>query len=196
MSKVYQFVTNLHGNTGNYFANVFHYNLSEAGSGVTPFQYADALISAWITHNEAKYMALFGNDVILDFYSAKRVSAPGGPSAARAANQTGTGATNSISTGACADVQWQTAAANNRPGHTYIGGFPSGALLGDVFQAGYLNTAGIWITSMEGNLTLSGALGSADFGTFTRKTATFNSLSSGSVRPKATMMNRRLLPQI
>jgi hypothetical protein len=45
-------------------------------------------------------------------------------------------------------------------------------------------------------LALGGALGSGTFGIYTKKTDTINVVNSGIVRPKPTMMNRRLVPQI
>lgn len=196
MTATYQLVTNMHNNVGNYFTNVFHYELSESGSGVTPFEYADRLISAWVAGLEAKYLDLLGSDVAIDFYTAKKVNNGGGPTSARQSGNFGTGALSSSSSGAAGDVQWQSASPLNRPGHTYLAAFPYSFLQGDIFQSGYTNKVGIWITQMILPLTLAGALGSADFTLFTRKTNTNHVIVSGQLRPKATMMNRRLLPQI
>lgn|SRR5436305_9959981 len=196
MPHVYQLVTNLHGGAGNFFANVFHFELSESGSGIHPFDYADALVAEWVTIMNTKYLALFGDDVVLDFISAKKVNEGGGPSAAHAVNAAGGAASQSSTTGASADVQWQTGSSNNRPGHTYLAAFPYDQLQADAFLALYLGHVGTWIGQMLTPMTLAGALGSATFGIYTRKTNTFNVTNSGRVRPKVTMMNKRLLPQV
>jgi hypothetical protein len=196
MPNVYQLSTYCHNGAGNFFQNVFHFELSEAGSGVAPFDYADGLISTWITNNEPKYIDLFGNDVVLDYYAAKRITGGGGPSATRASGTVGTGSTVSASSGSAVDIQWQTASPLNRPGHTYVPGFPYSSLQGDAFTSGYLTKVGAFITQMQTNLTLAGAMGNAVFSIYTRKTTTAYQVNNGQARPKATMMNRRLLPQI
>jgi hypothetical protein len=196
MTKVYQLATALHNSAGNFFQNVFSYQLTEAGSGVSAFEYADGLISAWLTAVESKYLDLFGNDVSLDFITAKRISAPGGPSASAIVGDFGSSSQLSSSSGASADVSWQTAASTNRPGHTYLGAFPFDSLKGDVFQAAYLGKVNTWITEMLVGLTLAGALGTATFGIYSRKLTTFAQANQGLLKPKATMMNRRLVPQI
>jgi hypothetical protein len=196
MPKVYQVVTNCHNAQGNFFQNVFHYELSEGGSGTTPFQYADALIDAWLAAIEGAYLDLFGNDVKLDYVQAKRIQTPGGPTSSRIVGDDGSGSNLSVSSGAAADFQWQHAGPLNRPGHSYIPCFQSGALQGDVFQPSYLARAATFTTAMVNPLTLAGALGSADFVIWSRKTSTAHIVTLGQVIPKATVMGRRLLPQI
>lgn len=196
MSHVYSLVTNLHGGSGCFFANVFHFDLSESGSGVAPWDYADSLVASWISTINSSYLALFGDDVTLDFITAKKVNGTGGPSSAHAVAAAGSAASQSSTTGASADVQWQTSSTNNRPGHTYLAAFPYDQLQADAFQALFVGHVGTWIGKMITPLTLAGALGNATFGIYTRKTDTFNVANSGRIRPKATMMNKRLLPQV
>lgn len=196
MAHVYQLSTYCHNGAGNFFQNVMHFELSEAGSGTSPFTYADALISSFITNTEPKLVDCFGADVVLDYYAAKKVTGGGGPSQTRASGTVGLGATVCASSGSAADITWQTASPLNRPGHTFIAGFPYGFLQGDVFTTPANTKYTNFINAMLAPLTLAGAFGSATFGIFTRKTAAFFTADSGSVRPKATMMNRRLVPQI
>jgi len=196
MSKVYELVTSMHNAAGNFFQNVFKFELSESGTGVNPWDYAVALINSWVTHNRGKYLKLFGNDVFLDFITAKKLSAPGGPSAAVADGGAGTGAGNSVSSGASADVQWQSDSPLNRPGHTYLAAFPADSLLQDAFQAPYTGDITSFINQQLLPLALAGALGTATFCLYSRATDTQHTINAGLLRPKATMMNRRLLPQI
>jgi hypothetical protein len=196
MAHVYQLVTYCHSGGGNFFQNVFHYELSEAGSGVSPFNYADALNSTWITNVEPSYVDLFGNDVILDFISAKRITGGGGPTASRIRATNGTAAVISSTSGASMDIQWQTASPLNRPGHTYMCSFPYNWLQGDQFSGSAIAKVATFITAITAVLPLAGALGDAVFQIFTRKTDTGYTVDSGLLRPKPTVMGRRLLPVI
>lgn len=74
--------------------------------------------------------------------------------------------------------------------------FPYTFLQGDVFTNAAFLKYTPFITAMLAVLTLPGAFGSATFGVYTRKTDTFHVAGNGIIRPKVTMMNRRLLPQI
>lgn len=196
MAGIYQLSTYCHNGAGNFFQNVFCFELSEAGSGVGPFEYADALISKFVTSNEPKYVDCFGSDVVLDYYTSKKIDPTGGPSASRASGTVGLGATVSGSAGSAADIQWQTNSPLNRAGHTFMCAWPYSFLQGDVFTNAAIIKFAALITALTTPLTLSGALGDATFKIFSRKTAAVYTVNSGTVRPKATMMNRRLSPQI
>jgi hypothetical protein len=195
MSGVYKLLAGLHNGAGNFFANIFTYQLTEAGSG-HPFDYAGALIDEWQSTNETDYLALMGSDVVLDFYQAKKVSGAGGPSASKARAANGGGFTSSISAQLAADVIWVTASSNNRFGHTYVGSIFEGALQQDFFSVGFIAAAATWIADMLPVMTLAGALGTATLGVYTRKTGTFNAALDGRLAQKATTMNKRALPRV
>lgn len=195
MPETYQLLTNLHDPGGNFVANVFHYSLSEAGSA-TPFEYAQALIAKWILDLQTKYLKLLGNDTVFDFISAKRVSGTGGPSAFAIVQAIGQGAHGSDAAGLAADVQWQTASGNNRPGHTYIAPVPQNAWDAGAWAAPFTTDVAAWILQMKNSMTLAGALGTADFGVFTRKGKIFNGVKEGQLLPKPTMLNKRTVPVI
>lgn len=196
MAGVYELVTSLHNSGGNFFQNVFKYDLNETGSGTSPWEYAKDLALHWGTAVKSHYLKLFGTDVSLDFYTAKKVNSGGGPSASVIDGSFGTGAGVSVTTGASGDVQWQSASPLNRPGHTYLAAFADGMLQQDAFQAPYTTDIITWGAAMLAPLTLTGTFGTAIFGIYSRKTDSFHPATNGILRPKATMMNRRLLPQI
>lgn len=196
MSNVYELATYMHNGAGNFFQNVFKFDLSETGVGIAPWEYADALISAFISGVETHYLALFGQDVTLDFYSARKINSGGGPAAQRVRGLSGGQAVVSVSSGASIDIQWQTGSPLNRPGHTYIAAFQLNAVQADVVQVGVTFPSPAFITAMLSNLTLTGALGTASPGVYTKKTNTFHAYTHGIVRPKVSMFNRRLKPQI
>lgn len=195
MAHVYSIATSLHDLAGNFFQNVFHYQLTEAGVA-TPFGYADGLIDAWNLHCQADYLASFGNDVVHDFISAKRVTGGGGPSAQQTVALPGTDVQVSISAGMAADIAWQTASPLNRPGHTYMPCIPTGQVQGDFLQGPYLGALGAFRDDLLDTLALTGGLGNADFGVFSRKTSQFNKATVGQIKPKLTMLNKRTLPQV
>jgi hypothetical protein len=195
MPNTYQLVTNMHDPAGNYVANVFHYSLSEGGSA-SPFEYAQALVAKWLTSVSLDFLKLLGNDTLLDFVTAKRVSGTGGPTASTIVTSTGTGAGSSLMSGAAADLQWQTASSNNRPGHTYVAPIPDGSYTAGSWVAPFTTNVGTFITTLKTQLTLTGSLGTADFGVYTRKTKVFNICKEGQLRPKPTMLNKRTLPII
>jgi hypothetical protein len=196
MAHVYELATFMHNSAGNFFQNVFKYELSESGSGVSPFDYADSLIASWVTACQNVYMALFGNDVTLDFYAAKKINGGGGPASQHISTASGSSVNPSGSAGAAIDIQWQTASPLNRPGHTYIAAYQNEAVIGDVPQGAPAFPGGAFIAAILNPLTLAGALGSATFGIYTRKTDAIFTVNGGRVRPKVSMFNRRLRPQI
>ncbi len=193
MPNTYELTTSLHNFAGDFMQNVFAYSLSEAGSG-TPFEYAKALCDQWAAIVLSDYMKLFGVDVLCDFISAKRITGGGGPSAVLISTGTGGGAQDSVSAGLAFDIQWQTGSGTNRPGHTYIGAPPNGSIDGGQWQTGYKNDVDTFIATILNTLTLAGALGSADFGVFSRKLAQWNVCHHGVKKPKPTMLNKRTLP--
>ena len=195
MSGVYQLSTALHDLAGNFFQNVFSYELTEAGAA-THYGYASALNDEWQTAVMPSYLDLFGNDVVLDFITAKRVSPPGGPSNAQTIAQPGSSIQVSISAGLAADIAWQTASNLNRPGHSYICCIPSGSVQGDFIQPAYAALLALWSGDMLSVLTLAGGLGTATFGVYSRKVNVFNNATIGDLKPKLTMLNKRTLPLV
>lgn len=193
MSHIYEVASSLHNYAGDFFQNVFAFEVTEAGAA-TPYEYAKALIDAVDTNMTTEYLALFGLDVILDFYSSKRITGGGGPSSTKIKGLGGPAGTSSISAGIAFDIAWQNASATNRPGHTYIGSVYDGSLIAGQWAPAYVTLIGTWITKMLTNVTLSGGLGTAVFGTFTRKTQTLSPITHGVAKPKPTMLNKRTLP--
>jgi hypothetical protein len=195
MPGVYKLMAGYHNGGGNFFANIWSFQLSEAGTG-HPWDYANALITKFAATNEAPLLDCLGNDVVLDFYQCKKVNGGGGPSATQGRGSFGTGSAVSVTSQLAADISWIVTSANNRFGHSYLGAIPEGALEGDVFQVGYLVTVAAFVNAMVTQLTLAGALGTAVFGVYTKKTDTFNSCDKGLIKPKATVMNKRALPRV
>lgn len=194
MANTYELATSLHNFAGDFFQNVFAYSLSEGGTH-TPFEYADLLLQAWATNVTTDYLDLFGDDVILDFVSARKVTGGGGPSSTIIISQPGSGPQMSISAGIAADIAWQNGGGTNRPGHTYIAAPYDGALSGGQWVTpGYTAKVSTFIATILTQLALGGAAGVADFGTYSRKLTQFNKNTSGLLKPKPTMLNKRTLP--
>lgn len=195
MPGVYALLTGMHNGAGNFFSNVFHYSLSEAGAG-HPFDYANALIDAFKAGAETDYLNLLGSDVVLDFYQARKVNGSKGPSATQTSGNTGTGPDVSISSQLAADVAWITASALNRFGRTFLGGIYNGSFSEDFYSPAFLLKIAAWVGVMKNALTLAGALGTATFGVYTKKTDTFNAALDGQIQTKASMFNKRGRPRV
>jgi hypothetical protein len=195
MSNTYQLVTAMHNGAGNFAQNVFHASLSEAGVGEA-WDYANALITAWLLDNATNYLAFFGDDVVLDYMSAKRVSGLKGPSAVQSVTSAGGNTNFSISAGIGADIAWQSGSPLNRPGHTYLPYLYKAAIEEDSWAASFETTAANFINSILAGGTLAGALGTYEMGLFSRSTFQFNKFTHGQLMPKPTMLNKRTLPQI
>jgi len=196
MPAVYELLTACHDFAGNFIQNVFHYQLTEAGTA-TPYEYAKALANKWFASPTfTDFLALLGGDVVVDFITARKITGGGGPSATVIVNAVGTGGANSVCSAVAADVAWQAANATNRPGHTFISSFPDGALQSGTWQNAFAGNVTTWIGDMLAVLTLAGALGTATFGHFTRKTQAFDAQKSGELKPKPTALNKRTLPII
>lgn len=193
MTATYELATTFHNFAGDFFQNTFAYELSEAGSA-SPFEYADALITAWLAGPQTDYLSLMGIDCLFDFISAKKITAGGGPTATQIVGNTGGMVGKSVSSGVALDIAWQTASGTNRPGHSFITGGDDTALDGGQWQSAYLNLADNFIGAMLTPLTLAGGLGTAHFGVYSRKLAVFNEAKHGIKKPKPTMMNKRTMP--
>lgn len=193
-NQTYELATSCHNQSGNFFMNVFAFDVAEAG-GFNAFDYALDLINQFIASNQADYLALFGTDVVLDFYTAKRVTGTRGPAATKISGANGSGGTDSISAGLAADIAWLNGSPTNRLGHNFIPACPQGKIDGDTWVGAFLVTVTSFINTMISPLTLIGP-STATFSTFSRKLGGVQHITGGLLRPKATMMNRRLKPQI
>jgi|SRR3954447_14435322 hypothetical protein len=193
MANTYSLLTAMHDAAGNFSSNVFHFQLSEAGTD-NAYGYATKLINAWLANSKTTYLVCLGSDVILDFVQAKRITGGGGPSATRIVAEIGTGSATSRSAGLCADIAWQCNAGTNRPAHTYIPSIPGDAMDSGFFTPGYGTVIDDFTITMLTAYTLSGADGNADFGQFSRKLSQFNKATSATLKPKPTMLNKRTLP--
>lgn len=193
--NIYQLIASMHNQSGYFAECTFHYQLSESGS-FDPFEYAQHLIAAWQTNNEVNFLKVLGGDMVLDFYTARRISGGGGTSAQLIVGSPGTALTSCSSISLAADIAWECNAASNRLGHTFLPAVPQGGLAGDLFLSGFITDVGNFITDMLTQLTLIGGAGNADFGLYTRKTQQFNKAKQGILRPKATALNKRTLPVV
>lgn len=195
MPNLYELTTNLHNLSGNYFSNVFHYEIDDSG-GPTPFNFAKALITAWDSLVSTSYSMLLGQDVFLDYYKAKRVATTGGPSCLKLSSISGGGSTDSVSAGLCGDVQWQNSNPSNRAGHSYIGGIYQAAVDGDRPAVGFVADVATWVGVMLVPVVLGGGMGNAVFSTFQRKAGTWTHVSAGNLSPKVTLLNKRTVPLV
>jgi hypothetical protein len=191
--NTYALNTWLHNGRGNFFQNVFHYSVDDSALN-DPFKSARDLCDAWATGLKAKYLAMFGMDVRLDFLSARKVSTGGGPSATKIMGDAGAQLVESISTALAADIVWIVNAATHRFARSFIGGFSIDSILQDVWTPAFSGEVALFIAEMLKPLAVGAT--NAIFGLFSRKTQNFSPATDGQLRLKPTGMNKRTTPII
>jgi len=195
MANVYELVLGGTNGGGNFFENVWHYLLDEAGAS-NAFEYAQHLITAWQAAAQNKWRDCIGSDCQLNLIHAKRRTGGGGLSAVGAVNLAGTGAGQSVSNGLCADIAWVSQSPINRPGHTFVPAVPEGMLFQDGWDPSYVASLDTFAQEMETPLTLTGGLGTATFTLYHTGPGTNHLIIAHDIRSKPTYLGRRILPVI
>lgn len=195
MASVYQTSLSLVSGRSNYWQMVFHYQLTETGSG-TPFSYADSLNNAFLASNLAPLLNALSNDTMLNIISSKKVTNGGGPSMLQQPAAPGTIASPSYAGPNAADIRFFPGGLRSRLGRIYLGGVPTNAAIGDVLQGGYTGLVALFGAQMITPLTLAAGLGTATFGTFSRSTLGFVAATFQQFSPKMSALNKRSVPLI
>lgn len=191
--NVYALNTWAHNARGNFFQNVFHYQVDDSALN-DPFKSARDLTEAWASFLKTSYLKCLGADCILDFLSARKVGGGGGPSATKIMGDAGTAGLESATTSMAADICWIVNAATHRFARSFIGGIPADAILSDVWSVVFAGNVALFIAEMLKPLVVAAT--NATFGLFSRKTQQFAPATDGVLRLKPTGMNRRTVPII
>lgn len=194
--NTYQLRIGCHNGAGNFFESVLHYQLNETATGALPYDYAQDLISGWISSNEAAFLLCLGTDVHLDFYAAKKVTGGGGPEAVQTSTSIGTGAGVSAGSSIAANVAVYTASPTNRQGHIYVGGIPKASISEDAVINPGLGNLISFGTSVQAPIVLAGTAGTATYGVWSKKLATFFAVVEIVVRTILTLFNQRKKPLV
>jgi hypothetical protein len=193
MSNVYQLRVGAVSSGKNFWQIVMHFSLDESLSA-DPILNAKALIDGFRFSVLPTLLPALSNDTQINMIDAKRVTGPGGASIAETISVGGSEGTATVSTIMATDIAFYPGGALNRPGHIYLGGVPSDAVVQDVLQPAFVTL----LTTFASQIIIPFALpaGSADaiYVTYTRKTKTGTTATSFSIKPKLTAMNKRTLP--
>lgn len=189
---VYQLKIGQVDGRGNYWENVLHFNDDEASS-TSPYANALDLVDSFQATVMSHYLNMLGTDCKVNILSAKKLDAPGGPTAFAQINSAGTGSTTSVSPAYAADIQVIPGGLKNRPGHQYISGIPNAALVGSVYQTAFETAAtGYMGALLAFNTTAAG--NDVHYGTYTKSTKTVTNATNMLLNVKVTALNKRTLP--
>jgi hypothetical protein len=88
---------------GQFAENVLHYTKATSATDSDPFTTANSLITQWVSHNEANFLACLPTDAAVSGFKCKRINNGGGPTAVVVQGDNGTGEaeTSLTSAGAC-----------------------------------------------------------------------------------------------
>lgn len=195
MAAVYQLIVSGHGG-GEFVQNVLHFRLSEGGSG-SHFEYARELCAAFapvLTAWEACIAATF------EFTSlrAKRITGSGGPTAVvtfAAGAQTGSVGSTIGDTAQCLVFEFPVALnGKNVTGKLFMSGITKEDIEENRPSSSVEASAATFLTTLISGLTLSGALGTADFTIYNRANTLDALATVGYVSPVIGTQRRRLHP--
>jgi len=181
-----------HNQAGNFFMSSQYWagDISSSNGWVI----AGDVINSWNTAFRADWLALQGNDVVIDYYRARRILPSGSASNLKLEGDFGTAAGLCNSAGLCCDIVAQNDNASNRPAHIYLGGVYEGSVQGDQWVASFLTKVNTLITAFLGGIIVDGQ--NFNWVAYERKTRTQTPVFAAQVNPKPTLLNKRTLPLI
>jgi hypothetical protein len=176
-------------------ANITHWQSATVTGGGFPYDIANELITAFAAANQAALLDCVASDVTLAVYQCRRVTNGGGPTAEQIINSPGTFADTSFSNAAAANIALipSTAPYKRKTGHFFLGGVPSTAIVGDVWQAAYETVVQAFIALLQIPLTV----GADHFNQviYDRVTAIATGISDWLFRNVISPLRRRLKPR-
>jgi hypothetical protein len=178
----------------NYAVNVLHYNVTLDGS-ITDLKNMEEFIDAWRTANEGAFINLLPTDTELKNYSAKVVSAGGGPTSMLAVAVPGASGSVGMVAGVAADIALCPNGAPWRWGHIYTPGVAIVDINEGTWEAGFLANVAALKAQLLTNVTW-GSGGTAELVIYNKKLATFALVVDAILRPKPTLLNKRLRPVV
>lgn len=180
--------------TANYAQNVLHYQTVDDGS-ITSLKNAEEMIDAWRTANEVHLLAMLPSDCEIKNYSCKEVGADGGPTAMIAVASTGSFGSEGMVAGVGADIALCPNGSPWRWGHFITPSVAITAMVEGVWEAGMVSAVADFKTSLLTNLTW-GSGGSGQLSILNKKTGAQSLVIDAILRPKPTLLNKRLRPVV
>lgn len=193
MDGIYQVV--LGGNNANaeYGQNVCHYKIHGTSGSDTPYRTAKALLNAFYSEISGDLEPCLGSDVEINLLYGRQIKPTPGPTCFLPIGGLGTHAHLSGTFATACRIRIIPGGIDSRSGHWYVWGLPTIA-----WSQGLLNSVleGL-LESFAADLLvpLNVLGGTANFGTYTRKTGDFTIATAFDVtQDKATAMNKRTVP--
>lgn len=195
MSGTYQLVASGSG-AGEFVQNVLHFHLNESGAG-TAFEYARELGTAFLPTLDAWRDCI---SALFEFSSIrmKKVSGAGGPTSIitfAPGDKIGTIGDPIYETGMAALLEFPVALnGKNVTGKMFMSGIASTSVENNRPTTALETLLGTFLTALLGTLTLSGALGTAQFCIYNRATQVDQIVTASYVSPLIGTQRRRLHP--
>lgn len=194
MAGVYELVLGGVDINGFFAESVYHFNHPESGSG-DPYLWAQDLAASFLAQFLATLSPCVGNDSAFNLCHAKKVSGTGGVTVYVPVLALGTHANTSGPFTLAADIAFFPGGALNRAGHTFVWGVPNGVWTTGAWLGAYITVLNNWADKLISALTLTLG-GSAQYGTYTRKTKTCTTPTHRLVRIRPTGLNKRTRPLV
>jgi hypothetical protein len=190
--SIYQFTYHGQAPQGNYWANVFNFLDDDTGPnvGITrATDDGDAINSAIRT----TFLNLIPQDCNVLGHTCKKVSAGGGPTYVKSQASPGAIAHNSMAAGISPNIAWFPGVAPWKEGHSYICTAAETYLVEGIWIPTMFSEVANFAAAITAPITASGG-NNLQFVIFDRITVSGNIVIDGVLRPKPTLMNRRLKP--
>lgn len=169
--------------------------LTDAAADRNPFAIAELLAQTWHDTIMDSYLALLGQDCVLEAISCRRINSLGGPTFTQGERKSGTNIGGTVGdTALSCVISWVPEEPLWQYGHEYIPCVPASNMMGNSFDDQY-----VLDVSVYANLERVGLSGGVPLTTFTRciyerKTKTGRKVQSFEVKPKPASLSRRLAP--
>lgn len=179
---------------GNFFTNVFHYTINDMSGYTDQYQPAVDLVNALDTAISTLYCNCMGTDATMYNITARRADGPGGMTAVKNVNLSGTGGGITVCQGIAANLKLFTADPSNVCGHMYLACIPDGQLIDSSWTVPFTTSVANLFNGFTGTITVGTT--TASLVVHNKKLATSYNVTAGALATKPTMMNRRLRPSL
>lgn len=196
MDAVFKVTAFCHNEKGHHWQNVFHYSVTGSPSDDTKFATALALADAWEAKMKVAYLQCMGADTTLDVVAAVAIDPPPGTTATSIVNEISGAAVEGVSSGIAGDLLWVDGGDTGRFTRTFLANPPKDSLVGDSFTPAYVAKVDAFADLMIAELALGPGKGDATFVHWVPKTKERFAIVVANLQDKATMLNKRTVPNL
>jgi hypothetical protein len=192
MDGIYQLVIGGVDPKGEYAENVSHWQLAGTLSGTSAHATAYNLCNHFFSTDMALFRATVASDVIINILNAKRVDGTGGATAHFIISTPGLFVDSSYTMAVAAAASIAPGGALNRLGRWFFWGMAQSSFLDGVLGVALLAAIQAFLNALITPLALT--VGTATYGTYSKKTGAFVPADDYEVAEKATGMSKRTRP--